>query len=196
MPPVSCLPVLIVLLLTAQAGRAQQSSVPDTRGLNFKDFGLLAIQDNGRRKPIDTFARQALIQLTGRSSYADKAGRQWTPNDFLLSAALETRDWKEESMVLVSFGELKEQLGLEKTQRRFSFAQLTGSAELPRIANEARERKRFEKPLNRVQQEALSVSDRLALFARVMDGSALLIVPSPKKETDPWVPPEPLAMAP
>jgi cytochrome c-type biogenesis protein CcsB len=108
---------------------------------------------------------------------------------------LETRDWKNEPMILVSFGKLKEQLGLEKTQRRFSFAQLSGSVELPRIANEARERKRVERPLNRLQQEALSVSDRLALFARVMDGSVLLIVPSSKKETDPWVPPEPVAMA-
>jgi cytochrome c-type biogenesis protein CcsB len=191
----SSLAFFTVLLLLAGTSRGQQAAAPDTGGLDFKEFGLLAIQDNGRRKPIDTFARQTLIQLTGRSSYTDKAGREWTPNDFLLSAVLETRDWKEEPMVLVSFGELKDQLGLEKTQRRFSFAQLSGSVELPRIANEARERKRVERPLNRLQQEALSVSDRLALFARVMDGSVLLIVPTPKKETDPWVPPEPLAMA-
>ena len=190
----SSLVFFAVLLFLASTSRGQQMAAADTRRLDFKEFGLLAIQDNGRRKPIDTFARQTLIQLTGRSSYTDKAGRQWTPNDFLLSAVLETRDWKEEPMMLVSFGELKEQLGLEKTQRRFSFAQLSGSVELPRIANEARERKRVERPLNRLQQEALSVSDRLTLFARVMDGSALLIVPSPKKETDPWMPPEPLAM--
>jgi len=131
MRPFSCVPALIVLLLTAGLGRAQQPVTPDTRSLDFKEFGLLAIQDNGRRKPIDTFARQTLIQLTGRSSYTDKAGRRWTPNDFLLSAVLETRDWKEEPMVLVSFGELKEQLGLEKTQRRFSFAQLSEAATLP-----------------------------------------------------------------
>ena len=191
----SSLAFFAVVLLLVGTSRGQQAAAADTRGLDFKEFGLLAIQDNGRRKPIDTFARQTLIQLTGRSSYTDKAGRQWTPNDFLLSAVLETRDWKEEPMVLVSFGELKEQLGLEKTQRRFSFTQLSGSVELPRIASEARERKRVERPLNRLQQEALSVSDRLALFARVMDGSVLLIVPTPKKETDPWVPPEPLAMA-
>jgi cytochrome c-type biogenesis protein CcsB len=194
MRPFSCVPALILLMLTAEPGRAQQSVPGDTRQLDFKEFGLLAIQDNGRRKPIDTFARQALIQLTGRSSYTDKAGRQWTPNDFLLSALLETRDWKEEPMVLVSFGKLKEELGLEKTQRRFSFAQLSGAAALPQIANEARERKRAEKPLDRVQQEALSVSDRLALFARVMDGSALLMVAAPKNETDPWVPPAPSAI--
>src|SRR5438067_424122 len=195
MRPFSCVPALIVLLLTAGLGRAQQPVTPDTRSLDFKEFGLLAIQDNGRRKPIDTFARQTLIQLTGRSSYTDKAGRRWTPNDFLLSAVLETRDWKDEPMVLVSFGELKEQLGLEKTQRRFSFAQLSEAATLPQIANEAHERKRAEKPLDRLQQEALSVNDRLVLFARVIDGSALLIVPSPRKETDPWAPPAPSAIA-
>src|SRR5438552_7412319 len=195
MRPFSCVPALILLLLTAGLARAQQSVMADTRQLDFKEFGLLAIQDNGRRKPIDTFARQTLIQLTGRSTYTDKSGHHWTPNDFLLSALLETRDWKEEPMVLVSFGKLKEELGLEKTQRRFSFAQLSGSAELPRIANEARERKRAEKPLDRVQQEALSVSDRLTLFARAMDGSALLIVPAPKSETDPWLVPDPGGLA-
>src|SRR5437763_1755485 len=195
MRPFSCVPALIVLLLTAGLGRAQQPVTPDTGHLDFKQFGLLAIQDNGRRKPIDTFARQTLIQLTGRSTYTDKAGRHWTPNDFLLSTVLETRDWKEEPMVLVSFGKLKEELGLEKTQRRFSFAQLSGAAALPQIANEARERKRAEKPLDRVQQEALSVSDRVALFARVMDGGALLIVPSPREETDPWASREPSAIA-
>jgi len=68
----------------------------------FKPFGLLAIQDNGRRKPIDTFAKQTLVRLTGRSTYADKAGRRWTANDLLLSALLEKHEWKNEPMILVS----------------------------------------------------------------------------------------------
>jgi len=167
----------------------------DTGGLDFKPFGLLAIQDNGRRKPIDTFAKQTLVRLTGRSTYADKAGRKWTANDLLLSALLETHDWKNEPMILVSFGKLKEQLGLEKTQRRFPFAQLSGSPELQRIANEARALKQAERPLERLQQEALSVSDRLALFAHIMDGSAFLIVPAQKSETDPWLVPDPGGVA-
>ena len=57
----------------------------DTTRLDFKQFGLLAIQDSGRRKPVDTFARETLIRLTGRSSYTDKSGQEWKPNDFLLS---------------------------------------------------------------------------------------------------------------
>jgi cytochrome c-type biogenesis protein CcsB len=178
-----------LIFIAAATSLASQLSAADTGGLDFKQWGLLAIQDSGRRKPVDTFARETLIRLTGRSTYRDKTGRNWRPNDFVLSALLETHDWKNEPMVLVSFGKLKEQLGLDKTQRRFSFAQLGGSAELQRIANEAQALKRAEKPLDRVQQEALGVTDRLALFARVMDGSALLIVPAPTKETDPWVDP-------
>jgi len=167
----------------------------DSGGLDFKQFGLLAIQDGGRRKPIDTFARETLIRITGRSTYTDKAGRKWQPNDFVLSALLDTRDWKNEPMILISSGQLIEQLGLDKTQRRLSFAQLTGSAELQRIASEARALKRAEKPLDRVQQEVLSVNDRLALFGNVMNGNALLIVPSAQRETDAWMVPDPGAIA-
>jgi cytochrome c-type biogenesis protein CcsB len=173
-----------------------QSDPPaaNSGGLDFKQFGLLAIQDGGRRKPIDTFAREMLIRITGRSTYTDKAGRKWQPNDFVLSALLDTRDWKNEPMILISSGQLIEQLGLDKTQRRFSFAQLAGSAELQRTASEARALKRAEKPLDRVQQESLSVSDRLALLGNVMNGNALLIVPSPQRETDAWLAPDPTAV--
>jgi cytochrome c-type biogenesis protein CcsB len=183
------LPVFFILFLAGEVGRAQAPVAANSTALDYKQFGLLAIQDNGRRKPIDTFARETLIRVTGRSSYTDKAGRSWTPNDFVLSALLETHDWKNEPMVLVSFGKLKEQLGLVRTERRFTFAQLTALPELNRLAGEAHALRKAEKPLDRLQQEVMSVSERLTLFAHVMDGSALLVVPASKSATDPWVVP-------
>src|SRR5581483_7959755 len=60
---------------------------------------------------------------------------------------------------------------------------------LQKLVAEAQALKRAEKPLNRVQQEALSVNDRLTLLAHVMDGSALLIIPAASNETDPWADP-------
>ncbi len=185
---------IIVTIAIALFASTDHAALPDvssgnTGNLDFKQWGLLAIQDGGRRKPVDTFAKEALIRITGRSTYTDKTGRTWRPNDFVLSALVETHDWKNEPIVLISSGQLIEQLGLDKTQRRFPFAQLTGSSELQRLATEAQALKRGEKPLTRVQQEALSVSDRLTLLAHVMDGSALLIVPAPTSETDPWVDP-------
>jgi cytochrome c-type biogenesis protein CcsB len=179
----------VLIFIVAASALASHPSAAESGSLDFQQWGLLAIQDGGRRKPVDTFARETLIRITGKSNYTDKAGRNWRPNDFVLSALLGTHDWRTEPMVLVSLGALKEHLGLDKTQRRFSFDQLAGSTELQRLATEAQAVKRAEKPLSRLQQEALSVSDRLTLLARVMDGSALLIIPAATKQTDPWVDP-------
>ncbi len=169
---------------------AQTTDIPavDSSALDFKQFGLLGIQDGGRRKPIDTFARESLIKLTGRSTY--KAGaKTWEGDDFILSMLLDTHKWQDEPMILISLGQLIEQLGLDKTERRFSFAKLTALPELNRLADEAQALKRAEKSLSRLQNEVLNVSDRLTLFARIMNGGAFLLVPAAQKETEAWVVP-------
>jgi cytochrome c-type biogenesis protein CcsB len=181
----------ISLLLSGACFAQSDMPAADSSSLDFKQWGLLAIQDGGRRKPIDTFAREALIKITGRSSYTDSRGKKWHANDFVLSALLDTHNWTDEPMVLVSFGQLKEKLGLEATQRRFSFSQLAALPELNRLAGEAHARQKAEKPLDRLQSEVMSVSERLSLFSHVMDGSVFLLVPAAEKTTDAWVvPPE------
>jgi cytochrome c-type biogenesis protein CcsB len=182
--------ILAITVLVSDVGVAQ-SDMPaaDSSSLDFKQWGLLAIQDGGRRKPIDTFARETLIKTTGRSSYTDQRGKKWQANDLILSMLLDTHDWKSEPMILVSLGQLTEKLGLDKTQRRFSFTQLTSLPELNVLAGEAHALRKAEKPLDRIQSEVMSVSERLALFAHVMDGSAFLLVPAPEKATDAWLVP-------
>jgi cytochrome c-type biogenesis protein CcsB len=160
----------------------------DSSSLDFKQWDLLAIQDGGRRKPIDTFARETLIKITGRSTYTSGA-KTWQATDFILSMLLDTHDWKNEPMILVSLGELKQRLGLPEQQRRFSFAQLAALPELNALADQAHALRKAEKPLSRLQSEVMSVGERLALFAHVMDGSAFLIAPAPEKATDPWIVP-------
>jgi cytochrome c-type biogenesis protein CcsB len=169
---------------------AQNADMPaaDSSSLDFKQWGLLAIQDGGRRKPVDTFARETLIKITGRSTYTSGA-KTWQATDFILSMLLDTHDWKKEPMILVSLGELKQRLGLEEQQRRFSFAQLTALPELNTLANQAHALRKAEKPLSRLQSEVMSVTERLSLFVRVMDGSGFLLAPAPEKATDPWIVP-------
>ncbi|MDP9254755.1 MAG: hypothetical protein M3O66_07455, partial [Verrucomicrobiota bacterium] len=160
---------LIVSALTGSICSAQ-SDLPaaDSSSLDFKPWSLLAIQDGGRRKPIDTFARETLTRVTGQSSYTDILGKKWAANDFILSALIQTHDWQNEPMVLVTYGKLVDRLALDKTKRRFSAAQLSALPELNRLGSEARALQKAEKPLDRFQQEVLRVNDRLALFTHVM----------------------------
>src|SRR5256714_7397449 len=101
-----------------RATACAQSDLPnsDSSSLDFKQWGLLAIQDGGRRKPVDTFARETLIKITGRSTYTAGA-KTWQARDLILSMLLDTHDWKTEPMILVSLGELKQRLGLPEEQR-------------------------------------------------------------------------------
>jgi len=62
--------------------------------LDFKQWGLLAIQDGGRRKPVDTFAQEALIRITWtidihRQDWAKMAGRTISSIGFGRDARLE-----------------------------------------------------------------------------------------------------------
>jgi hypothetical protein len=173
--------VIAASLLLAGVCPAQNADMPaaDSSSLDFQQWGLLAIQDGGRRKPADTFARETLIKITGRSTYTSGA-KTWQATDFILSMLLDTHDWKKEPMILVSLGELKQRLGLPEQERRFTFTQLTALPELNALANQAHAARKAEKPLTRLQSEVLSVTERLGLFAHVMDGSAFLLAPAPQ----------------
>ncbi len=175
-----------LLALFAAAPLTALRAAPLTED-DFKQWSLLAIQDDGRRKPIDTYARESLLRLTGGSFmgiavYKDHAGRVWHPNDFLLSVLVsEPADhvWKAEPLVLVNYRPLVVQLGLDGARKRFSYNELSALPKLLQMATDIRAlRARVRDPqLSREQQEVENVSSRLVLFNRLLTGEALVIAP-------------------
>src|SRR5271168_4459290 len=69
--------------------------------LNFDAWGKLAIQDNGRRKPIGSFAYESLVRLSGKSTLTAN-GRTWSADEWVLSMLLGTNKWEKEPMILVA----------------------------------------------------------------------------------------------
>lgn len=183
---------LVLASLLAPAARA------DLTAGDFKQWSQVAIQDNGRRKPIDTFAKESLLRISGADTYTSLDKRQWAPNDFLLSILLsESRDWKKEPMILINFHPLSKELGLDAEKKRFSFEQLTNLATLKaKMAEVHAVRLRESNPeLTREQQELEAVNGRLTLFAHLITGEVLLIAPPQSSATtnlrSPWlVPPD------
>jgi len=156
--------------------------------LNFDAWGKLAIQDNGRRKPIDSFAYESLVRISGKSDLT-AGSRAWSADEWVLSMLLDTYKWEKEPMILVASRPLVLKLGLDGDRKRFSFEELSASAKLKAIALEAHNLRTAEESLDREHQEAEDVTQRLILFGRIMEGSAFLIVPPQGTETDPWLTP-------
>ena len=165
----------------------------DLKEDDFKQWSLLAIQDEGRIKPLDTFAHEALLRLTGGSFlgmavYTDTHGKVWQPDDFLLSVLISdpaVHDWKKEPLVLVGYRPLIQKLGLDATRKRFSIEELANAPALETMARDIRAlRAREADPqLSRDQQEVEAINGRMTFFRTLLTGEAFLVVPRPPSAT-------------
>jgi cytochrome c-type biogenesis protein CcsB len=176
--------VLIMVLATACMARGE--------ALDFHQFGLLGIQDAGRRKPVDTFARETLLRISGAASYTGTDGRVWTAPDFLLSALFGTHDWKTEPVILIPYHPLAEKLGLDAQRKRFSLEELGGASGLPALLQQGQELSQQQKEVPRELKEAESLATRMEAFGHLLDNSAFTIVPpAAGARSDRWVVPAP-----
>lgn len=176
------LPALLLVLLVCSEPARAAAAAP----VQFHEWSLLAIQDGGRRKPIDTFARETVMRLSGKSALT-AAGRTWQPNDFVLSMLLETFEWKKEPIILVGYRPLVQQLGLDASRKRFSFDELSNIPALKTLAAEAQQLRQANKDLSRTLKEVDNVSSRLTLFHHVAEGGIFLIVPPPGEANSRWL---------
>lgn len=177
--PAGLLLSLVFLLVAFAAAVPAAARVAATvEPLDFNQWALLAIQEGGRRKPVDTFATETLLRLSGRRT-VEANGRKWSANDFLLSMLLDTFDWKKEPLILVGYKPLVEDLGLDGTRKRFSFEELAGIPKLRPLAAQGGALRKSGQEVPRAMKEAESVMGRLELFAAVSGGAALNIVPPP-----------------
>lgn len=146
----------------------------------------LAVQIDGRKKPLDTVAQETIANIHGSERYTFADGHTEDSLNSYLSLWLNTQNWNEEPFVLVSYRPLKEAVDLDIERKSFTFQALMGNAKLAAIVQEAHELEAQDKHLSRIQQESLIVEERLqTLFATVGDRN-LAIVPHPTDIKGTW----------
>ena len=175
------IPLLLALLLPASL-----------RAVDTSELERIPVQDNGRKKPYATVARETVLTLTGRSVWKDPAtGNRVDAVPLFTSIWVEPAGWEKRPLILVNFRPLKKTLGLAEKQKYFTYEELAGNAELGRIvmqANAAQARDRNAKP-DRSGQEAQQVASRLELFRRLVGGEVVALVPDPKESMGRWLVP-------
>jgi len=124
--------LLISLLLLSSA-----TLMPAAPRNWLKEFGLLPILDEGRIKPLDSFARQTLQQISGKSHLGDESALQWLAR--LLFSPETTRD---DRMFRLRTDDLVASLVLpQRPDRTFTFNEIAVHfSELQKLAMTASER--------------------------------------------------------
>ena len=180
--------VLAMMLVSAALLRAD--NVP----LDTDALATLAVQDHGRKKPFTTFAHEMLLALSGHATYTlDANGTKTTlsPEQVILDLWFKPDGWDDRPLIMINFLELKRKLGVEETQKLFSFNELIKKQALMDLLDEAQKQRQagHGDTMPAVLKEAEALGQRLQLFQDLVEGAKEKVVPNPALRDGPWMSP-------
>ncbi len=137
---------------------------------SLKSFSELAVLEDGRLKPLDTYARNLLLQFSGRQTLDKKSALRWFAEFiFVPEASLN------EKIFLINNPEILASIGLEPHEkRRYSFNQLEpGYNKLHELAIKAHAIDAKKRSL--VEEELVRVDANVQLFAELSHAFKFLL---------------------
>jgi len=173
----------VAVLLSATLVAAETDTLAALRSL--------PVQDGGRVKPLDTFAREAARRVTGARAFGSDSVAGQDAVEWILGLWASPETWRGERIVRVADAGLRAHAGLPADRERFSFEEITGSEPFLAAAEEARQRQEAGEPLSEAQDGVARLYDSLSLMAAVMAGDAPRVAALGDGET--WASPRELA---
>lgn len=183
--------VLGISLSTAHAESVAGVNPAEPRsGWDLSKLGSIPVQAGGRLKPFDSFARDTVLQITGRPKF-----QGWDPVDLLVSWLVFPKEWDTKEFILITRKDVKRQLGLDEDQKYFTPNQLYQQSFLADYANSLSNQQagmssqatpiaKTSKPDPR-DQELKTVLSRISLYRAIVTGEAWPVIPT--KSPEPWM---------
>lgn len=186
--------VSIQSVYSYDSGSKQELGDAEPRSWGFRDAGMIPVQNGGRIKPLDTYAREIATFVTGRQKYSG-----WDPVDLIFSWISNPMIWKTKPIIRVDRKDLKRQLLVDENQKFFSRDELIGNPVFLQYARGAAggdsqqtklpiDQAGQERGLNKESQrdkELKKLFNRVSLFDKVVSGSAITLLPT-QDISQPW----------
>ncbi len=170
---------LLILLQFSQTVFATSEPRP---GFDWDEVSLLAIQERGRLKPLDTFARESLQFITGKTSWNGLSAIEclfgWLTNF--------DKEWENEALIHVDYEPLKKELGLDVKERFFTLKAIRENDQMSKKVRQAAEKERTKERLSDLEKKLLSLANQKNVLEMIISGEVLTILPNPKNKEDAW----------
>jgi cytochrome c-type biogenesis protein CcsB len=137
----------------------------------------LPVQADGRIKPFDTFARENLSLLYGKSTFEGKPAYE-----IVFTWILTPQEWEKKEFVEVGHAGVKEALKLDKMRRYFSPNEIFNSDRLALLMQDLSSKRQTKEKLDSYFQGIQRIESQLSVFREFATGNYLAIVP-PKEGT-------------
>ncbi len=140
----------------------------------------LPVQDSGRLKPYDTFARESLELIYGKTKFKGKQAVEVVTTWMVIP-----EQWDQIELVEVRHKGLRDALKIDDKKIHFSVQELMTNARLPLVLQEMRSRRDAKEKLNPYFQAVQRLESQIGTYQTIKMGKALRILPNPETET--WV---------
>ncbi len=168
-------------------------------GLDFRELEMVAVQEGGRKKPLQTYASEQIEMLVGRPLFSstpyvidklDSTGqRRIRATDLFMALWLQPNEWASAPIVLINYLPLRQELGLSTTQKHFSPQLLANSQRLRQLVESGMKKRQSgaERAMTPLEKEAEVIQQRLDVVETVMDnGKTLGLIPHPSDPNGTW----------
>ncbi len=144
----------------------------------------LPVQDGGRVKPFDTFAKETLELVYGRQSYKPKDGgasiqAQWVVLTWMLSP----ESWVSRPLFEVKHHQVVEQLKLDKERKHFTADEIFKSEKFMNLMQELQNKRQTKEKLNPYFQALQRLESQFGVFREIASGRMLRVYPVPTSDT-------------
>ncbi|MBN2327456.1 MAG: cytochrome c biogenesis protein CcsA [Candidatus Omnitrophica bacterium] len=139
--------------------------------IDFDAVRDIPILEGGRHKPLDTFAGEAMREITGRWNF-----NKQDPLAYLFSFMI-SDEWLQEPLFRIDYLPLKEVLGVDSSAKHLSYNQIISNPGFKELIPQVSQKIEHGAKLNRLENEIATLYHKLILFQEVQSGEALTIVP-------------------
>ncbi|MEC9283374.1 MAG: cytochrome c biogenesis protein CcsA [Bdellovibrionota bacterium] len=147
----------------------------------FSALGKLAVQDGGRIKPFDTFAKESLQLIHGKSKLNGREAVEVVFTWMLLPDV-----WSKMEFLKIDYRKLKEDLDLEPTKKYFSMAEIMSHPKLPAIIQTMNNKAEAKERLNSYDQAIQILNNQLSLYQAISNNLHPGWIPSEEAENNKW----------
>ena len=163
--------LLVVAIAGPRVALAQESKEPQSQGWSMAELEKIPVQAGGRIKSLSSYANDLIFSVTGSQSF-----HGWSSVELLLSFMVAAPEWQNVDLIQVTRADVKKQLGIDVSKRRFSLKTLATESSIDQYASTLPAPEKGMEMTDR-DKEVRTLLERIGVFRAVVSGEAWPVVP-------------------
>lgn len=153
----------------------------DQKAYAVEEFRQIAIQDAGRIKPFDTFSRETLSLIYGKTSYE---GRE--AYEIVMTWLLAPELWRDKKIFEIRNHDVLKKLNLSSEQRYFAGTEVFTKNEFQNLMIELKDKRQTKEKLDPFFQAIQRLEEQMFVFNEIATGNMIRLIPPTEGTT--WLP--------